>query len=79
MTTDNKNIRISIHALAGIVLMCAANVLFNSIEWLMGTLLIAGIACIGLSGALFIKATWVKNDANRNNKQWELLDSRLVN
>lgn len=65
-------------ALGGLMLMCIANVLFSSIEWLMATLMISGILFMGLSGALFIKATWTRNDAKRKNKQWGLLDSRLL-
>lgn len=77
MATD-KNIRILGIALAGLMLMGIASVLSSSSQWFVAALMIAGIAFIGLSGALFIKATWVKNDAKREKKQWGLLDSRLI-
>ena len=73
-----NHIKIWTIALFGLILMGIASVMYGSNEWLMATLMISGVLFMGLSGALLIKATWTRNDANRKNKHWSLLDSRLI-
>ena len=47
--------------------------------WLLTILMMGAVMCLGVGGALFIKATWTRIDENRDKKHWALLDSRLLN
>ena len=78
MNTDS-NIRNSLLALGGSAMLYIASAFASNVEWLMATLMIAAIALMGLGGALFIKATWIRNEENRDKKHWDILDSRLLN
>lgn len=78
MNTD-INIRNSLLALGASVLLYIAGALASNVEWLMATLMIAAIILMGLGGAFFIKATWIRNDENRGKKHWDILDSKLMN
>ena len=73
------NIKNSRLALGASALLYVAGAFASNVEWLMATLMIAAIILMGLGGAFFIKATWIRNDENRDKKHWGMLDSRLMN
>ncbi len=74
MRTDN-HIKYLLTTLVASIVLFVAGVMSPRLGWLM----IVGIAMMALGGALLIKATWHKNDENRDKRQWSILDSRLVN
>lgn len=46
---------------------------------LLAALLMGAIACLGICGAFFIKATWTHIAENRDKSHWSILDSPLLN
>lgn len=45
---------------------------------LLATMMTGAIVSLAVCGALFIKATWLKNDENRDKRHWAILDTRLL-
>ncbi|MBR4828219.1 MAG: hypothetical protein IKZ92_00235 [Muribaculaceae bacterium] len=73
------NIKNSLLLLAGGALLFLTSALSCNTVWLMATLMIAGIAGMAVGGAHFIRATWMRNDAERDKHQhWTSLDARLL-
>ena len=46
---------------------------------LLACLMTGAIVSLAMGGALFIKATWLRNDENRDKRHWAILDTRLLN
>ena len=73
MNTDNS-IKNSIISISLSAIMCAGGALVSDIQWLMATLMTASITLMGIAGAYFIKASWMKHDANPNKRDLRRLD-----
>ena len=73
MNTDNS-IKKAIISITLSAILFAGGALVSSIEWLMGAFLTTGIALMGIAGAYFIKASWMKHDANPNKRDLRRLD-----
>lgn len=74
----NINFKYAIVSLAGSVLMFSASAISSPTSWLAALLLLAAITFLIMSGAYYIKATWMKNDENRDKRHWDILDSRML-
>ena len=46
---------------------------------LLAALMTGAIVSMGLAGAFLINAAWLKNDRNRQHRDWSILDSRMLN
>ncbi len=70
----NNSIKNSIISFALSAIMCVGGALASNVDWLMGILMTAGIALMGIAGAFLIRASWMKHDANPNKRDLRRLD-----
>lgn len=86
MTTD-KNNKV-LEPRMTVIAICLAFFIFSSAmvillasshTWLLTTLMMGAVMCLGVGGALLIKATWTRIDENRNKRVRSVLDSPLLN
>ena len=86
MTTD-KNNKV-LEPRMTVIAICLAFFIFSSAmvillasshTWLLTTLMMGAVMCLGVGGALFIKATWTRIDENSNKSVRSVLDSPLLN
>ncbi len=75
----DTNIKNAIFSLAGSVLMFSASAISGPTSWLAALLVLAAVTFLIMGGAYYIKATWMKNDENRDKRHWNILDSRMLN
>ena len=83
MTSDNN--KKALEQKLAVLAVCLALFAFCSVlvrlfasshTWLLAALMMGGVMCLGIGGALFIKDTSVKDD--REKSHWSALDSRML-
>ena len=74
-TINLKNAMISLGAS---FLMFIVSAIPSQATWLTTLQLVAAITALAIGGAFFIRATWIRNDENRDKTHWSILDSRLL-
>ena len=86
MTTD-KNNKV-LEPKMTVIAICLAFFIFSSAlvrlfacthTWLLTILMMGAVMCLGVGGALLIKATWTRIDENSNKSVRSVLDSPLLN
>ena len=68
------NIKKSLTLLAVSAFMFLASILASNVVWLTAALMITATAGIAIGGAYFIRSTWMRNDAKREQQQWGRFD-----
>lgn len=71
-----------------VIAICLAFFVFSSAmvrlfagshTWLLTILMMGAVMCLGIGGALLIKASWTRIDENRDKGARSVLDSPLLN
>ena len=75
----NINFKNAMIALGASILLFITGAIPCQATWLTTIQLLAAITALAIGGAFFIKATWIRNDENRDKKHWSILDARLLN